>query len=374
MERTKKKVHFFRIRPESDKEQMALNVLYCLKNNKAISEGSGKEPGVTGDFAADYLNTCAKKGLLKASASGNGPFEFNKEHMKILGIGFRGGQCFLTAMDFSGGIAAKEDIQIDLLLKSKGRNKDISGIVRAIADRTKLRNSGFACCSVAIPEGMIEINPKSAQIFAKGISDIFGCEVFVTTSATAAGYGDRDSVAAVKDRDILYMHSDVGIGIVLKKEFIFEADESSNEKYGAYLRPWNQFSIVNTTKDLVSSGVGTSIVEMVKGDIDHITLDVVLEAARSKDELAEDLIKRSGLALGVRIAYLINMFNVKFVLFGGGIEKNEADFMQHVKESMNKFLLKDMVDKVEMVPGVLGKESSSIGAALLCRRETFMEV
>jgi hypothetical protein len=45
-----------------------------------------------------------------------------------------------------------------------------------------------------------------------------------------------------------------------------------------------------------------------------------------------------------------------------------------VKESMDKYLSSGLADRLKMIPGVLGKESSSIGAALLCRREIFMEV
>jgi glucokinase len=113
---------------------------------------------------------------------------------------------------------------------------------------------------------------------------------------------------------------------------------------------------------------------MVDGNIDSITLDVVLDAAENHDELAEDLVKRSALALGVRVAYLANMFNTGIVILGGGMEKKEGDFTQFVNESAKRFFLKDLAGKVDIVSGVLGKEASSIGAASLCRRELFMEV
>jgi predicted NBD/HSP70 family sugar kinase len=62
------------------------------------------------------------------------------------------------------------------------------------------------------------------------------------------------------------------------------------------------------------------------------------------------------------------------VVFGGGIEREETFFTESVKESMKKFLSSNIADRLKIIPGVLGKESSSIGAALLCRRELFMEV
>jgi glucokinase len=100
----------------------------------------------------------------------------------------------------------------------------------------------------------------------------------------------------------------------------------------------------------------------------------VLTAAENKDELAEDLVKRSALALGVRAAYLVNIFGTDKVILGGGTEKKEGNFIQYVGESSQRFLLNKVVNTVKIVPGTLGDEAFSIGAASLCRRELFMEV
>ena len=113
---------------------------------------------------------------------------------------------------------------------------------------------------------------------------------------------------------------------------------------------------------------------MVNGDIGALTLSTVLDAAEEKDELAEDLIKRSALALGVRTAYLVNIFDINLVILGGGTQKKEGRFIDYVRESAEKFLSEDKVKKTKIIPGILGDEASSIGAALLCRRELFMEV
>jgi len=377
MARKKGESNFIKIRPDNDKMQLALEIFYQIKSmteftSKSIFDLVSMDSG----FISNYLASCAGKKMFKVSGSGmyGDIFRFNGDFRKIVGIGFRGGTCFITLMDMTGSIVDKEKMEIELLLSGRGKRKDIAGIVKEIAEKTKLKDADVICAAVAMPEEMVDVNPKSIEILSEGIADIFKCEVFVTKSATAAGYGNRDFSVETRGKDILYMHSDIGIGVIFKKEMIFEADEYSEEKYGAYLRPWNQFSIVNTTKDLVLRGVGTDIVEMVKGDVEKITLDTVLEAAEKKDELAEDLVKRSGIALGVRVAYLINMFGVKSVLFGGGTEKAEGRFIPNVLESINRFISKDIVNELRIVPGVLGETASSIGAALLCRREMFMEV
>ena len=372
MSRKSIETRFFKIRPGKGEEQAALDAFYLLKKGKDVSE---IEKATSGDFVREHLGSFQKKGLLRSGgAKGRNVLSFNPGYRKVVGVGFRADQCFLTVMDLSGNITDKEKIQTDLLLKVRGKNKDVSGIVKMIGEKTKLKGEKYACCGVAIPEDMIDVNPKTVNIMEKGFKSIFRTNIFVSKSATASAYGDREMAKEAGENDILYMYSDVGIGIILKKEAIFEADEYEKSPNSAYLRPWNQFSIVKTTKDLVARGVGSDVVKIVKGDVDRITLDIVLEAAERKDELAEDLIKKSGLALGVRVAYLVNMFNIDVVVFGGGIEREETFFTESVKESMKKFLSSNIADRLKIIPGVLGKESSSIGAALLCRRELFMEV
>ncbi|MFC1480395.1 ROK family protein [Candidatus Omnitrophota bacterium] len=376
MVRNKRSIRFFGISPETDKEQLNLNIFNILKKETALSiSGIAERACLSDDIVAEHINSCVKKGLLKISGSGEGePVKFNSDFGNILGVGFSEETCVLTVMDLNGGIISKEQVGIRPLGELKGKNKEINDIIEKIGTSTRFRETEFYCAGVAVPERLKEINSKSPDILAEGISHLFDCDVLVGMAATAAGYGEREFGAQTKGRDVLYMHSDVGNGVAIKSEMIFEADEKADGEKKAYLRPWSQFNIVATARSLVNKGVGTDIVNMVDGDIDRITLGVVLNAAERNDELAEDLVKRSGLALGVRVAYLINMFNTDIVILGGGTEKKEGSFAQFVRESAKKFLFKDRADKLEIVPGVLGKEAFSVGAALLCRRELFMEV
>ncbi len=366
MVKVKRNVQPFSISPDNDKARLSLNIFNVLKRETVLSIGDiGKKADMPDDAVAEYINTCVKNDLLKISGAGEGePVKFNEDFKKILGVGFSDEECVVITMDLGGNVISKEHIKIDPLSGLKGRNKEVKEITERIKSKTKLKGIKFHCAGVAVPEILSELNPKSAIILAEGVSHIFGCDVFIAREVTAAGYGEKD---------VLYMHTDVGSGVIIKSEMIFEAGMADSGE-NAYLRPWKQFSIVKIAKSLVNKGLGTDIVDMVDGNIDNITLDVVLNAAGNHDELAEDLVKRSALALGVRVAYLTNMFNTGMVILGGGTEKKDGDFAQFVNESAKKFFLKDLEGKVDIVSGVLGKEASSIGAASLCRRELFMEV
>ncbi|MBF0216229.1 MAG: ROK family protein [Candidatus Omnitrophica bacterium] len=364
----------FSIQPETEKEQMALEIFHFIKKKKAFSvDEIINSTKLSVDFISNYLDFFVKKEILEG-APNSGKLSVKDTGDKILGIGCREETAYLASIDTRGKIIAQEKLHIDLLTKKNKKNKDISGIVEEISFKTRFKSEKFEFVGLAVPEDILAISEKAVDVLASGVSGIFSSRVFHTKSATASGYGDREYNPNASEDSVLFMYSDIGIGVIFKKESIFEADEYNEGRQGAYLRPWNQFSMVATTKDLVSRGVGTEIVEMVKGDIDRINMDVVLRASEKGDELAVDLVKRSASALGVRVAYLINMFGIECVLLGGGIERVEGGFIDCMRESLKRFVSKDISERIRIVPGVLGKEAASVGAAVLCRREMFMEV
>ncbi len=376
MVKEKKRVKSFTINAPTEKTQLGVSIFNLIKHESALSVvGIAERAAMPGERVADFINACVKKDLLKISSGAKGELvKFNDKYGQILGVGFSGKECIMTVMDAAGNILGKDKIEIGTFCNWKGKNKEINALVDEIKKCAKFKKENFTCAGVAVPEELSEMNQHSPDILAEGVRDIFGCDVLVGKGSTAAGYGEKDAATKMKGKDVLYLHSDVGLGVVMKKEMIFEASQKGAEKDSLYLSPWAQFSIVKTAKDLVNKGIGTDIVNMVNGNIEQITLEVVLDAAEKNDELADDLVKRAGLALGVRAAYLVNIFETPQVILGGGVEKKSGGFIKHVRESAERFLLKELRNKVEMIPGILGGEASSIGAASLCRRELFMEV
>ncbi|MCK5451522.1 MAG: ROK family protein [Candidatus Omnitrophica bacterium] len=366
-----KNIRPFRIYPDDERSQSNLRIFDVLKRETAISVGEiSAKANVSEEVVADYMNICVKNDLIKISAAAKGELaDLNNSFQKLLGIGFCGEECILTGVNLEGEVSWREYVNLNHILGENTRSKDISQIKDKIEKSVKSKKDEYHFTGLAIPEQM---NENVAKTLAKSIKEIFKGDILIVKAATASGYAEKSHKK--KAKNTLYMYRDIGIGVVLKNETIYETGESKLSSDRLYLRPWEQFDIIKTTKNLVNKGVGTDIVNMVGGDVNKITLEIVLSAAQKKDELAEDLIKRSGLALGVRVAYLVNIFSPDVVIIGGGIEQDKKDFIGFVEESAKKFLLKDKIDKLVIIPGELGREVSSIGAALLCRREMFMEV
>jgi predicted NBD/HSP70 family sugar kinase len=170
------------------------------------------------------------------------------------------------------------------------------------------------------------------------------------------------------------MYSDKGSGVVIKEGAVITSKESEKLETAFYLREWDHLSIVETARKLVSKGIGTIIVDKAGTDVGNIDLDAVLRSAEENDELAMDLVKRSALALGVRAAYLMNVFGIRVMILGGGLQKIEGNYAGFLSESVKRFTLKEIAEKLDIKPGELADKADSIGAAALCRRESFTEV
>lgn len=376
MAREKKAIRPFTMNSMSEKAQLGAAVLNVLKKENTHSiKGISEKASVPAQAAADLINACVKKDLLKISNSPKGDVvKINEKFGIMLGIGFSGAKCYAVRMDVGGNIVSKDEITAGILSNWRGKNKEIGVLAEELVSSSSLKGKTFSSAGIAVPESMSAANPNTAEILAKELQGTLGCDIFTCNAAAAAAYGERDASREMRGKDMLYLHSDVGTGVVIKNESIFEAAGKSQGKNESYLAPWAQFSMVETAKDLVNKGIGTDIVNMVNGDVESITVEVVLKAASNDDELADDLVRRAGLALGVRAAYLVNMFGTAIVVVGGGVEGKEGGFMKYLKEGQERFLLESLKDKIEVLPGKLGREASAIGAASLCRRELFMEV
>jgi predicted NBD/HSP70 family sugar kinase len=374
MSRSKKRIQSFTIFPEEGRVQAKLDILSILKNEKDISsERISNITGLRPQIVSEYMNSCTDKNLLEISSSAERLIQRKKDTIFFLGVGFGADKCFTTLVNAAGDIVDSEQIDIEPLSEFKGKKKEIVELLNEIKGYTKFRTQHIALCGVGVPENIIRANEKKSFLLLEGIARLFNSDVYFCKNVMASGYGEKE-IADPGTKDVLYLYSDVGVGVILKGETIYQSDSKIRDKNSSYLRSWEQFGIVNIAKDLVNKGVGSNIVEMVNGDIESIDLGTVLKAAEENDELAIDLMTRSALALGVRAAYLTNVFDTRVIILGGGTEKGKGYFKDFVKESADKFLKKELEGKIQILNSKLGEQASSFGAANLCVRELFLEV
>ena len=141
------------------------------------------------------------------------------------------------------------------------------------------------------------------------------------------------------------------------------------------MRPWGvDLGIVQEAKKAIKKSVSTEILKLAKGDADLITKDIVIQAAKKNDKLAVELIANAGKNLGVRIAYMVNLFNPAVVIIGGGVEKAGDLLLDPIKETVKKFTFEEPSNIVKITPSLLGEDAVLLGAAALAAREVFIQI
>jgi glucokinase len=89
--------------------------------------------------------------------------------------------------------------------------------------------------------------------------------------------------------------------------------------------------------------------------------------------LALNIVESVALNMGLRIAYIVNLFNPQLVIVGGGPEKAGDMFFGPARKMVGKLAFRKHAQSIKIIPGALGEDAVSLGAAALAARELFLK-
>ena len=232
---------------------------------------------------------------------------------------------------------------------------------------------------------------RTSYVSIKGlIEQKFGIPSFLGNDATFAAFGEKMHALPMDIQDVVYMYSDVGSGIIIKGGIYCGASGSAGEirinypRNGEYLKVSKNFSFLlplgldlglvsQATKLIKEGGVKTSIAGTSTKDLNSITVERIIEAAKSGDTLAIELLEDAAVNLGVRVAYLTNLFNPEIVIIGGGIEKSGSLFLEPLRRTVRKWAFEEAANVVKIIPAHLGRDAVALGAASVVIRDVFVK-
>jgi predicted NBD/HSP70 family sugar kinase len=123
-------------------------------------------------------------------------------------------------------------------------------------------------------------------------------------------------------------------------------------------------AIVERAVKGLKQGALSSIRNLVKGNLEEVTVQIVAKAARSGDDFARSILNETGRYLGMGIANVVNFLNPEIVIVGGGVPEAAGDMLlEPLWQTVKLRTFEIHASRVRVVPAQLGIQASAIGDA-----------
>jgi glucokinase len=217
------------------------------------------------------------------------------------------------------------------------------------------------------------------------ISRETGLPVILDNDANAAAYGELQVGAARGRREVFFVALGTGIGAGLiinggiyrgaagfAGEFGHmtidpEGIECACGNIGCLETIVSGPSIVRRTRERLYRDRTSSLSRLAIPRDREFTAEDIAKAAREGDEMAQLMLERTGMFLGIALAAVLNLLNVEMVVMGGGVmDAGDLILKPTIKETRRR-AFPPSFNSCEIVIAKLGLSAGMIGAALMAR-------
>lgn len=217
---------------------------------------------------------------------------------------------------------------------------------------------------------------------------LLGFPVWVTNDVRAAAWGEWMFGAGVGADDILclFIGTGIGGGVVAAGRILEGATNIAGElghvvvdrhgplctcgNHGCFEALAGGWAITRNLKEAVrlAPSEGKALLAMAAGDIDGLTTRHLFQAFRQNDPLAVRLFNELAEVLADGISGLVNAFNPKKLILGGGIIQGAPELVDRVRLGVAERSLKAAVEPLEVVISKLGADAGVMGAAVFAAK------
>src|SRR5208283_1090815 len=134
-------------------------------------------------------------------------------------------------------------------------------------------------------------------------------------------------------------------------------------------------AIIQNVRAALEKGIDSKIRELIGGDLDKVSIELIAQAASEDDSLAYRVLQRSASYIGIGLANLVNLLNPKVVIFGGALFR---EIPQLIADPLRRIIKQRSLEKsaqeVQLVVSTLGSEASAQGAARMIAEKIIEDV
>jgi N-acetylglucosamine repressor len=399
----------------SEKEKRNIEILGILRKQGPISRSDiSQEMGINVVSISNYIDDFIKLNLvyekeLDVSEGGRRPvlLDLNPRAGYAIGVGLNLMNMVGLLIDLRGNIITKTqiarpqasvkdvsecllDIVREILRRSKGYVENVKGIGVGIAGLINKQDG-----SIHWPQKMDHYYTyASVDLPLRGLMEKeFNLPTLIENDATSACFGEHWFDLKDNYKNVLYMFSGVGCGMIINGELYRGAQGYAGEvaiynykeqdmfacefARPCFVKRWDlDLGIVDDVKKILLADAqkakdflwGSAI------SIEHLDLKNVFSAARFKNPVALQALERAAKKLGVKIAYLVNLLNPQLVVIGGGFEEAGDEFLQMVRTTVNDWAFRESTSNLKIAYSQLRENAVAMGAASLVLEKAFAQL
>jgi predicted NBD/HSP70 family sugar kinase/predicted transcriptional regulator len=400
----------------TEKEKRNIDILEILRRRGPISRPDiSKEMGINVVTISNYIDEFVKRDIvfekeLDVSEGGRRPvlLDLNPKGAYAIGVGLNLMNMVGLLIDLRGNIVTKTQIA-----RPRASVKEISEclleIVREILRRSKeyaanIKGIGIGIAGLINKEtGSVHWPQKMDHYYTYASVDLplrdlmekeFNLPALIENDATASCFGEHWLSLDQRFKNIIYMFSGVGCGIMIDGEiyrgaqgyagevsiYNYKEEDLFNCALGktCFLKRWElDLGIVDEVKQVLASDKEKAIrfLQLTSEDnINNIDLKTVFLANRAKNEVAISALERAAKRLGIKIAFLVNFLNPQMVVIGGGLEEAGEDFLNIINQTVKDWAFKEETEDLKIVYSQLRENTVAFGAGSLVMQKIFAQM
>jgi glucokinase-like ROK family protein len=223
------------------------------------------------------------------------------------------------------------------------------------------------------------------------LSKRFQLPLFVENEANAAALGEYLFGAALGVENFIFLSAGYGLGggIVLSGKLFRGSHgyasevghvtfDAGGEVCGCGKRGcWETFvgprAVERRVRRTLRTGADSIMRTMAGGNLERITFDIVLEAAKEGDEVALSALHEIGRYLGIGMANLINIFNPEMIVLGGALNLASPFILPVVEQTVEANTLIPNKENISIVASAHQADATVMGAIALVLDEILRE-
>ncbi|MGA2774954.1 MAG: ROK family transcriptional regulator [Candidatus Omnitrophota bacterium] len=396
----------------TEKEKRNIDILEILRKHGPISRPDiSKEMGLNVVTVSNYVDEFIKRDIvfekeLDVSEGGRRPvlIDLNPQAGFVIGVGLNLMSMVGLLVDLKGNIVTKTQIA-----RPKASVKEISEclleIVREILRRSKeqlkhIKGIGIGVAGLINKEtGSVHWPQKMDHYYTYASVDVplkalmekeFNLPTLIENDATGACFGEYWLGLKQGYKNVIYMFSGVGCGIMLNGQlyrgsqgyagevsiYNFKEQDLFNCKTGnsCFLKRWEvDMGIIDGVKELLLKDKerAREFFRFTSSNIDNVDLKSVFIAGRAKDPIALSALDAAAKRLGIKIASIVNLLNPEVVVIGGGFEEAGEEFINKVNSTVRDWAFREAVENLKIVPSQLKENAVALGAASVVMQKIF---